>query len=110
MAVVITKSLEKEVNKRLKHDSVNAFKLMLALEDNPKKGKTVGHVGSIVAKELKFKKFRFYFITDRFRIKFLKASELKDLFIKFVRMSEKKDQEKTIKGIKEILRRLGDSF
>jgi hypothetical protein len=106
--VIITKSLEKEVNRRLKQDAVEAFKLMLELESNPKKGKTVGSVGNVTIKEIKFRKFRFYFVTDRFRIKFLSTDELKDIFIKFVRMSEKKDQEMVIHDIKRVLRSLGD--
>ena len=55
-----------------------------------------------------YKKFRFYFITDGYKVKFLKAEELKDLLMKFVRMSEKKDQQKTIEEIKHILRSLGE--
>jgi len=106
--VIITKSLEKEINKRLKHDSVAVFELMFELENHPKKGKVVGSIGNITIKEIKYKKFRFYFVTDRFKIKFLSTEELKDIFIKFVRMSEKKDQQKTIEQIKRVLRKLGD--
>jgi hypothetical protein len=43
-----------------------------------------------VVKKLKCNKFRFYFLTDGYKIKFLKSEELKDLMIKAVRMSEKK--------------------
>jgi len=106
--VIITRSLEKQVNSRLKGDSVIAFKLMLSLEDNPKKGKTVGAVGSVVVKEIKFKKYRFYFVTDMFKVKFLSVEELKDIFIKFVRMSDKKDQQKTIDDIKKVLKNIGE--
>lgn len=106
--VVITEALEKEINKRLKQESVQVFSLLRTLEDNPKKGKEVGVVGSILVKEIKYKKFRFYFITDGYKVKFIKAGELRDLLIKFVRMSEKKDQQKTIEEIKQILRSLGE--
>lgn len=37
----------------------------------------------------------------------LSIDELNDLLIKFVRMSDKKEQQKVINGIKEILRKFG---
>ena len=43
--------------------------------------KAAAVVGKIVIKELKYKNFRFYFITDGYKIKFLKASELQDTYI-----------------------------
>jgi len=106
--VIIAESLEKEINRKFKHESITIFKLMLELEENPKKGKLVGVIGKVVIKEIKYNKFRFYFITDGYKVKFLLAKELKDLIIKFVRMSNKKDQQKTIKEIKTVLRKLGE--
>ncbi|MEK6947056.1 MAG: hypothetical protein AABX32_05615 [Nanoarchaeota archaeon] len=106
--VVITETLEEEINKRFKQGSVEIFSLLRTLEDNPKKGKEISVVGKVLIKEIKYKKFRFYFITDGYKIKFLKSEEIKDLLIKFVRMSEKKDQQKTIEEIKHILRSLGE--
>ena len=105
--VIITRDLEKQINRIFKANSVDIFSLMFNLEDYPKKGKEVGVVGNIVVKEIKYQKFRFYFVTDRFKVKFLSANKLFDLLIKFVRMSEKKDQQKTIDEIKIILRKLG---
>ena len=61
--IIITSSLEKEINKRLKHESIKVFELMLSLKDYPKKGKIVGEIGNITIKELKFKKFKFYKIS-----------------------------------------------
>jgi hypothetical protein len=106
--VIITASLEKEVNKRLKQDSVEVFRLVLELEENPKKGKPVGAIGNVQIGEIKFRKFRFYFVTDRYKVKFMSADELKDLIIKFVRMSDKKDQHEIIEQIKHVLRMMGD--
>jgi len=106
--VVITSNLEKQINKVFKKESINIFKSMLSLEKNPKKGKEVGTVGNTVIKELKHKNYRFYFITDRYKVKFLKAKELTDLLIKFVRMSNKKEQQQTIEEIKQVLRSLGE--
>ncbi|MBS3132646.1 hypothetical protein J4470_00760 [Candidatus Woesearchaeota archaeon] len=106
--VIITALLEGEINKKFKRRSVEVFSLLRTLEDNPYKGKEVGVVGRVLIKEIKYGKFRFYFITDGYKIKVLKARELKELIIKFVRMSEKKDQQETIEEIKNVLRSLGE--
>ncbi|MEK6960609.1 MAG: hypothetical protein AABX47_05525 [Nanoarchaeota archaeon] len=102
--VIITKGLEEEVNKRFKGQSVEVFELMLTLEDQPKKGKIVGVVGGIIIKELKYGVYRFYFITEGYKVKFLKSDELRDLLIKFVRMSDKDRQEEVISEIKSVLK------
>jgi hypothetical protein len=106
--VIITPDLEEEINKIFKHESVEIFSLLCTLKENPKKGKEVGCIGRIVIKEIKYKKYRFYFITDGYKIKFLKVEELQDIIIKYVRMSQKKDQKKTIEEIKAVLRKLGE--
>jgi hypothetical protein len=106
--VIITSALEKEINKIFKKQSIEIFKLMRSLEDSPGKGKAVGHISKIVIKELKFETYRFYFITDGYKIKFLRREDLNDLIIKFVRMSDKKDQQKIIDEIKDVLRKLGE--
>jgi len=61
--VIITKALEERINKIFKKESIKIFSLLSSLQDNPKKGKEVGVVGSIVLKEIKYRKYRFYFIT-----------------------------------------------
>jgi len=106
--VVITKSLEKEINKKFKKESVEIFELMYSLRENPKKGKELGQVSGIVIKEIRYKGFRFYFITDGLKIKLLEINELNDLLIKFVAMSDKKSQQKTIDEIKRILKTFGE--
>jgi hypothetical protein len=88
--VIITKRLEDEIDKKFKKQSIEVFSLLLSLENNPSKGKEISIVGRIMIKEIRYDKFRFYFITDGYKIKFLRAEELKDIIIKFVRMSEKK--------------------
>lgn len=108
--VIIPEHLEKEINKKFKRESVNIFELMYSLEENPRKGKPLGSVGGILIKELKYKNFRFYFITDGYKLKVLGAEELQNLLIRFVRMSDKKDQQKTINEIKEVLRKVGGEF
>lgn len=109
MAIVfIHSSLEKKIEKKFKKESIEIFTLLVSLEQKPKKGKEIGHIGNIAIKEIKYKKFRFYFITDNYKIKFLSIDELKDIIIKFVRMSEKKDQQKTIEEIKTVLKNIGE--
>lgn len=82
---------------------------MFSLKDNPKKGKVITQVGGVLIKELKYKSFRFYFITDGFKIKIIDIGELNDILIKFIRMSNKKNQQKVIDEIKELLRKFGES-
>jgi hypothetical protein len=107
--VVITRSLEEEINKHFKHESVKVLKFLKTVEEFPKKGKTVGSIGGVVIKELKYRNvYRFYFITDAHKVKFLQSEELKELLIKFVRMSHKRDQQQVIDAIKNILRSLGE--
>jgi len=105
--VIITKELEEKINKKFKKESIEIFDLMYSLKENPKKGKIISQIGGNVIKELRYKSFRFYFITDGFKLKLLDISELEDLLIKFVRMSDKKDQQKIIDEIKQILKSLG---
>jgi hypothetical protein len=102
--VIITSALRAAVEQKFKEESVAIFELMHGLSVNPKKGDAIGAVGNIAIKEITYKKFRFYFLVNRYKIKFLKASELQDLLIKFVRMSEKKDQQKVIDEIKRFLK------
>ena len=80
---------------------------MYSLKESPKKGKLLGQVGGIVIKELKYKNFRFYFITDGYKLKIMDESKLVDMLIRFVRMSDKKHQQETINEIKKILTNFG---
>jgi len=102
--VIITKRLEEEINKKFKGESVKIFNLMYSIEKSPHKGKIVGQVGGIIIKEIKYRSFRFYFITDGYKIKLLGKDELNSLLIKFIRMSDKKTQQKVINEIKWLLR------
>ena len=106
--VEISEKLKEEIFKKFKEESKEIFDLMHTLKDNPKKGKVVGQVSGVIIKELKYKNFRFYFITNGYQLRFLGSEELQDLAIKFVRMSDKKSQQKTIEEIKTILRKLGE--
>lgn len=105
--VIITKKLEEEINKQFKKDSVTIFHLMHSLKESPHKGKIIGQVSGILIKEIRYNSYRFYFITDGFKIKLLEKGEFTDILIKFVRMSDKKTQQKVIDEIKRILRTLG---
>ena len=107
--VKITDSLFEEIEKKFKGEAHKIIDLMESLEDNPHKGKPVGQVSGIVIKELRYENYRFYLITDGFKIKMLQKEELSNLLIKFVRMSNKKSQQKTIDEIKRILKSLGEA-
>lgn len=107
--VEITKSLFLQIDKKFKQRSVEVFQHLKSLEDHPQKGKLLGTVGGIVIKELKFEGFRFYFITDGFKLKYANKEEIIDLLLRFVRMSDKKYQQQTINEIKDILRTIGIS-
>ena len=105
--VEIVQSLFEEVQKKFKGEAHEVIDLMETLEDNPNKGKLLGQVAGIVIKELKYKNFRFYFITDGYKLKIMDESKLVDLLIRFVRMSDKKDQQQTINEIRKILINFG---
>ena len=94
--VIITKKLEEEINKIFKKESIKILESFRDLEENPYKGRAVGQVSGIVIKEIRHENYRFYFIADGFKIKMLQKEELSDLLIKFVRMSDKKSQQKII--------------
>ena len=106
--VEIAPGLFQEIQDKFRGEAHKIIDLLETLETNPKKGRVVGHVGGIIIKELRYEKFRFYFITDGFKLKVLNIQELTDLLIKFVRMSDKKTQQKTIEEIKNILRKFGE--
>jgi hypothetical protein len=105
--VEVVEKLFEEITKKFKSESLKIFKLLKSLEENPKKGKLVGKVGGILIKELKYKNFRFYFLADGYKLKFLSVKELINLLLRFVRMSDKKHQQKTIDEIKNVLRVIG---
>ena len=105
--VEIIESLKEEIFKKFKGESVIVLRFMRSLEENPKKGKKLGNVGGIVIKEIRYKNFRFYFLTDGFKLRCLDSNSLIDLLIKFVRMPDKKHQQQTINEIKKILINFG---
>ena len=106
--VEIAEDLKEEIFRKFKGESREIFDLIYSLKENPKKGKPVGQIGGIVIKEIKYRNFRFYFITNGYHLRVLSIEKLKDLLIKFVRMSDKKTQQKTIDEIKEVLRKFGE--
>ena len=105
--VEIVRSLFEEIQKKFKGEAHKIIDLLETLEKNPEKGKELGTVGGIVIKEIRYKNFRFYFITDGYKLKIMDEAYLVDLLIRFVRMSDKKDQQKTINEIKKILQKFG---
>ena len=107
--VEIVESLAAQIDKKFKQESVEVLQHLKSLESSPHKGKTLAVIGKIVIKELKYKNFRFYFITDGFKLRCFDQKELTDLLLRFVRMSDKKHQQQTINEIKHVLLTIGAS-
>jgi len=105
--VQIIDSLLKEIQRKFKDESHKIIDLLESLEKNPKRGKFLGQFAGFAVKELKYKGFRFYFIADGYKLNILSEEELVDLLMKFVRMSDKKSQQKTIDEIRQILLKIG---
>ena len=105
--VEIIPSLFEEIKKKFKGETHKVIDLIESLEDNPKKGKLLGSVGGMIIKEIRYKSFRFYFITDGYKLKLFDKSILVDVLMRFVRMSDKKNQQETINEIKKILIKIG---
>ena len=105
--VEIAEGLYESVEATFKKEASKVFDLMESLKTSPRKGKPLGSVGGIVIKEIRYKSFRFYFITDGHKLKCLDEESLTTLLIRFVRMSDKKHQQQVIDEIKHVLRNLG---
>ncbi len=105
--VMIAEKLKDEILKKFKQESKKIFRQMHSLGNNPKKGKLLGNVGGVVIKEIRYEGFRFYFITDGYKLKVMSQDNLSDLLIRFVRMSDKKHQQQTIDEIRKILVNFG---
>lgn len=106
--VEVLDSLISEIIKEFNKTQANKIiDLMYRLEKSPNKGKLLSSVGGILIKELKYKNFRFYFIVDGYKLKIYSEKELIDILLKFVRMSDKKYQQKTIEEIREVLIKIG---
>jgi len=103
--IIISPVLRTEIKKKFKKESINVAKFLMTLEDNHHKGKLLAQVGGVIIKEIKYKNcFRFYYIVDNYRLRLFDKGELEELLIKFVRMSNKKNQQKVINEIKDFLR------
>ena len=89
--VTILESLKEDILKKFKEESKIIFKQMYSLGENPYKGKALGNVAGIIIKELRYNNFRFYFVTDGYKLQIMDKEKLTDLLIRFVRMSDKKD-------------------
>jgi len=107
VTIELVASLFEEIEQKFKRDASKVFDLIETVRDNPQKGKILGTVGGIIIKELKYGNFRFYFITDGFKLNCLRQEDLIDLLLIFVRMSDKKHQQQTINEIKHILITIG---
>ena len=106
--VIILNTLRDEIYKTFKKESLKIYTLLEELQTNPQKGKVLGHVGNMSIKELKYRNFRFYFILDGYKLYLFGKNEINELLIRFVRMSNKNNQQQTIDEIKTILQKIGE--
>jgi len=88
--------------------TLKIYALIERLESNPQKGNVLGHIGTMSIRELKYKSFRFYFIVDGHKLILFNKGKIKELLIRFIRMSKKNNQQKTIEEIKTILQTIGE--
>ncbi len=105
--VEILESLYEKIEREFKGRASEVFDLIESVEKSPHKGKSLGHVGGIAIKEIRFEGFRFYFLVDEYKLKFADEQGLQELLLRFVRMSNKKEQQRVIDEIKHILRTIG---
>jgi len=106
--IIILNTLRDEIYKTFKNDSLKIYALIERLESNPQKGNVLGHIGTMSIRELKYKSFRFYFIVDGHKLILFNKGKIKELLIRFIRMSKKNNQQKTIEEIKTILQTIGE--
>lgn len=100
----VKKELREQIYKTFKEDSKKIYKLIRSLEENPNKGKKLGIVAGISIREIKYKTFRIYFLLEKNELYLFNKKEIQELLIKFIEMSKKNDQEKTIEEIKLLLK------
>lgn len=105
--VIITEDLIEKINKKFKKESIQVFKLLYSLRENPRKGKELTQIKGVLIKEIRYNSFRFYFIVDGYKIRIIDDSDLINTFIKILAMSDKKDQQSEIEKIKDLLRTFG---
>jgi hypothetical protein len=106
--IIILNKLRDEIYKTFKKDSLKIYSLIEELQNNSHKGKILGHIGNMSIRELKYKNFRFYFIIDGHKLYLFNKDQVSELLIRFVRMSTKNNQQKTIDEIKTILEKIGE--
>jgi hypothetical protein len=103
--IIVAKSLAIEIKKTFsKVQAKKVFDRIYSLEEQPAKGKLLAVVGGIQIKELKYGKYRFYFIVDGKQLKLYSQNNLIDVLLRFIRMSDKKRQQDVIEQIKEALK------
>ena len=105
--VTITPALFEEISDTFKGDAIRIVDFIYSLKKSPHKGKALGNVGGTLIKELKYKSFRFYFITDGFKLRCLGKNVIVDILFRFVRMSNKNNQKEIIKEIRKVLLEIG---
>ncbi|MFT4250010.1 MAG: hypothetical protein ACMXYD_01475 [Candidatus Woesearchaeota archaeon] len=95
--IYVSKKLEKEIVKRLsKKEADDLFLQIYSLKENPHKGDILTNVGKLLVKELKYKKFRVYFIQSKDTLKILGEEDFRDEIVKFVALSQKGSEQQRV--------------
>jgi hypothetical protein len=106
--IIVLNKLRDEIYKTFKKDSLKVYNLIGSLKTNPQKGNVLGHVGNMSIRELKYQNYRFYFTVDGHKLYLFSKGQIEELLIRFIRMSTKNRQQKTIDEIKQILEKIGE--
>jgi len=104
--IVVTKELRNKIFKIFKRESKKVYKLLFSLKENPNKGKLLATIGTMHLKELRYKSFRLFFIMNRNELHLFNEKKFKELLIKFISMSKKNNQQKTIDEIRQVLEKI----
>ncbi len=104
--ITISKNLRNDIYKKFKKDSTKVYSLINSLKENIHKGEYLGRVSNIIIKELKYENYRIYFVIDEGKLMLFEKDELKDLLIRFLEISKKNEQQKTMNKIKSVLKKV----
>jgi mRNA-degrading endonuclease RelE of RelBE toxin-antitoxin system len=104
--IIILNSLRNKIYKIFKQDSLKVYKKIKQLKNNPNKGKILAHIGTITLREIRHNTFRLYYTIDKNKLNLFNQEKLEELLIKFIELSKKNKQQKTIDKLKEILKKL----
>lgn len=109
MVVEFSKEFVKELKKYASKSEAKKLVHKLA-QTSPSDGDFIALITNIVIREKRLKTFRFYFIQQNNTKHIITKSELNKMFIKFVALSKKNNQQEVIDKLKNDLKKFGFKF